>query len=184
MSSIPEASLSILASNLTTTPWSLLCIVVVGGTIYYASPMRLTSVLVTALADTEKTYLATVENGVLSASTEIDAAERLSVLQLKVSTIRETSLRSSLSALSALCDTFNIRRSVAVLRCLREVRKLGAYIEISNETQLREINSRSLSNHTTISLRRRATVFELEFRAMSIVGVKRNLGTAPVPQFF
>ncbi|KAJ6518990.1 hypothetical protein C8R45DRAFT_918088 [Mycena sanguinolenta] len=128
-----------------------------GVIIYYVSPMRLTRILVTALADTEKTYLAAVENGVLSVSTEIDAAERLSVLQLKVSTIRETSLRSSLSTLSALRDMFNIYRSVAVLRCLNEVRELRAYIEILNETQLREISSRSLSNRTTISLRRRGS---------------------------
>ncbi|KAJ6518996.1 hypothetical protein C8R45DRAFT_1085063 [Mycena sanguinolenta] len=159
MSSIPEASLSVLTSNSTTTPWGPLCIGVIGVFIYYASPMRLTRVLVTALADAEKTYLATVENGVLSVSTEVDAAERLSVdrLQLKVSTIRETSHRSSLSTLSALRDMFNIYRSVAVFRCLGEVHGLGAYIEISNETQLREINSRSLSNRTTISLRRRSS---------------------------
>ncbi|KAJ6518993.1 hypothetical protein C8R45DRAFT_1085059 [Mycena sanguinolenta] len=157
MSSIPEASLSILASNSTTTLWDVLCIGIIGVIIYYVSPMRLTRVLVTAIADTEKTYFAAVENGVLSVSTEIDAAERLSVLQLKVSTIRETSLRSSLSTLSALRDMFNIYRSVAVLRCLNEVRGLGAYIEISNETQLREINSRSLSTRTTISLRRRGS---------------------------
>ncbi|KAJ6518975.1 hypothetical protein C8R45DRAFT_1085037 [Mycena sanguinolenta] len=161
MASLPETSLSLLSeSNSTSPPWTftgaLLAISVAAPGLYYASPTRLTRVLVSALADAEKAYLTAAENGVVCAST-IDVAERLSVLQLKVSTLREASLRSSLSLLSTLCDTFNIRRSVAVLRCLREVRKLGAYIEISNETQLREINSRSLSNRTTISLRRRGS---------------------------
>ncbi|KAF7370465.1 hypothetical protein MSAN_00678300 [Mycena sanguinolenta] len=157
MSSIPEASLSVFASNSTPIPWGVLVASVAVAGIYFVSPMRLTRVLVIAIADAEKSYLAAVENGVLSASTEIDTGERLSMLQLKVSTIRETSLRSSLSTFSALCDMFNIRRSVAVLRCLAEVRGLGTYIEISNESQLREISSRPLSNRMTISLRQRGS---------------------------
>ncbi|KAJ6518965.1 hypothetical protein C8R45DRAFT_1116866 [Mycena sanguinolenta] len=159
MSTIPEASLSVFASNLTPIAWGLLLAGVSVAGIYYVSPIRLTRVLVIAIADAEKSYLAAVENGVLSASTEIDTGERLSVdrLQLRVSTIRETSLRSSLSTLSAFYDMFNIRRSVAVLRCLAEVHGLGTYIEISKESQLREIDSRPLSNRTTISLRRRGS---------------------------
>ncbi|KAJ6518969.1 hypothetical protein C8R45DRAFT_1065811 [Mycena sanguinolenta] len=161
MSTLPETSLSLLSeSNSTSPPWTftgaLLAISVASACLYYASPPRLMRVLVSGLADAEKAYLAAAENGVVCAST-VDVAERLSVLQLKVSTLREASLRSSLSLLSTLYDTFSLRRSVAIVRCLGEVRELGAYIEISNETLLREINSRSLLNRTTISLRRRGS---------------------------
>ncbi|KAF7370443.1 hypothetical protein MSAN_00676000 [Mycena sanguinolenta] len=152
---ISEVSFSILATNSTSTPWGLLLVGLVGGMIYYTSPMRLTRVLVAAIAHTEKTYLTAAENGVFCASTDKDAAERLSILQLKVSTIRETSLRNSLSPLSILFDMFNISRTIAVLRCLSEVRGLETYIEISNECQLREIDSRHLSHHISIFLRRR-----------------------------
>ncbi|KAF7370457.1 hypothetical protein MSAN_00677500 [Mycena sanguinolenta] len=125
--------------------------------LYYASPARLTGVLVSALADTERAYLVAVENGVLCGLADSDTAQRLAVSQLKVSVIRETSLRSSLSTFSALCDMFNIRRTVVILRCLGEVRELGTHIEISNETQLREV-SHPLSNRKTISLRRRGSL--------------------------
>ncbi|KAJ6518955.1 hypothetical protein C8R45DRAFT_1204247 [Mycena sanguinolenta] len=157
MSSIPEASLAFLTSNpsSTSTPWGLILTGVVAAGLYYASPTRLTCVLVSALADTEKTYLTAVENGLLCASTDVDMAKRLSVLQLEVSALRETSLRSSLSHVSALCDMCNIHRSVTILRCLAEVRELGTYIEISNESRLREIDSRLFCNRATISLRRR-----------------------------
>ncbi|KAF7328651.1 hypothetical protein MSAN_02473700 [Mycena sanguinolenta] len=127
-------------------------------------PMRLTHVLVSSLADVENAYLTGVENGigVLCASTDVGVAERLAVLQLKVSTLREASLRSSLSPLSFLSDTFNICRFITVLRCLREVRGLKTYIEISLEFQRRELASASesccqcpLANRAGISLRRR-----------------------------
>ncbi|KAF7328648.1 hypothetical protein MSAN_02473400 [Mycena sanguinolenta] len=161
MSTIPETSLSILSqSNPPSTTWTftgiLLAISAATAAVYYASPTHLTRVLVSALADTEKAYFAAAENGVLCVSTA-DVAERLSILQLKVSALREASLRSSISLLFTLCDTFNVRRSFAVLRCLGEVRELGTHIEISNETQLREINSHPLSDRTTISLRRRGS---------------------------
>ncbi|KAF7370454.1 hypothetical protein MSAN_00677100 [Mycena sanguinolenta] len=127
MSTIPDASLSILASysSSTLTPWGLVLTGIAAASLCYASPTRLTPVLVSALADTEKIYLTAVENGVLCASVDVDMTERLSVLQLEVSTLRETSLRSSLSPLSVLCDMFNIRRSIAILRCFVEVHGLG-----------------------------------------------------------
>ncbi|KAJ6518966.1 hypothetical protein C8R45DRAFT_918062 [Mycena sanguinolenta] len=131
MSNIPETSFSVLAQcNSTATPWGLLSIGVVGATIYYTSPLRLTRVLIAALADTEKKHLAAVENGVFCVSTDVDVAERLALLQLKASTLHETSLRSSLTPLSTLYDMFNLRRSVTVLRCLGEVRRIGTFIEV------------------------------------------------------
>jgi hypothetical protein len=66
--------LSILASglSLSSTPWAATVVlsVVVGaaGTIHYASPQRLTRILVEAMADVKKAYLETVENGALCAS--------------------------------------------------------------------------------------------------------------------
>ncbi|KAF7370451.1 hypothetical protein MSAN_00676800 [Mycena sanguinolenta] len=164
MSTLPETSLSLLSQSDSTSPPSkitgiVLLLALVAAALYYVSPARLTRVLVSALANVENAYLKGVENGfVLTADTEI--AERLSVLQLKVSMLREISLHNFVSPLSAFYDMFNIRHSVRVLRCLAEVRGLKTIIEISHEAQLREIASESrcqcpVANRTTISLRRR-----------------------------
>ncbi|KAJ6518971.1 hypothetical protein C8R45DRAFT_918067 [Mycena sanguinolenta] len=128
MSAIPETSLSLLSQSNSPSPprtftGILLAISVAAVALYYASPTRLIRVLVCALADVENAYLAGVENG-LAFSADKDVAARLSVLQLKVSTLHELSLRSSLSLFSTLYDTFNIRRSVAVLHCLHGVGNL------------------------------------------------------------
>ncbi|KAJ6518967.1 hypothetical protein C8R45DRAFT_1116874, partial [Mycena sanguinolenta] len=155
MSTLPETSLSLLLQSNSLSPsWTstgiLFAISIAATGLYYVSPSRLTHVLVSALANVERAYLASVENGFVPAA---DVTERLAILQLKVSTLRENSLRNSLSPLPLflLSDTLNIRRSVTVLRCLAE---------ISNESQLREIApvvgcQCPLANHASISLRRR-----------------------------
>ncbi|KAJ7300853.1 hypothetical protein DFH08DRAFT_946251, partial [Mycena albidolilacea] len=66
MPSLPEASLSIIASDLpvNSTPWAVgggLSMMIVAA--YYASPQRLTHVLVDAMTDVKKKYLEAVENG-------------------------------------------------------------------------------------------------------------------------
>jgi hypothetical protein len=81
MFAVPEASVSILASESPTSPmtWASgggLFLVVAAGSIYCASPLRLTRVLVTAVAETEKTYLQALETGLLSPS-DINTAELL-----------------------------------------------------------------------------------------------------------
>ncbi|KAJ7880041.1 hypothetical protein B0H14DRAFT_3858294 [Mycena olivaceomarginata] len=145
MPSLPEASLSIIASDLpvNSTPW------VVGGglslmigTAYYASPQRLTRVLVDTMADVKKKYLEAVENGVLCAS-DAHTAGTFSSLQLEVSTIRQASLHSSLSHYAMLCD-FLKGRTFSILRCIHELHELGTHIEILKESQRREITSRRL----------------------------------------
>jgi hypothetical protein len=88
MSSLPEleACLSILPSALpapgtdttnTAVLIALVILVVAAGIVHYASPPRLTRVLVTAIAHVEKIYLEALELGLLSAS-DIDTAEMLS----------------------------------------------------------------------------------------------------------
>jgi hypothetical protein len=52
-------------------------LVIAAGIVHYASPPRLTRVLITAIANLEKTYLEALETGLLSAS-DIDTAEMLS----------------------------------------------------------------------------------------------------------
>jgi hypothetical protein len=154
MSSLPEleACLSILPSTLpapgsainTTIFGVLLMLVVAAGIIHYASPPRLTRVLVTAIANLEKTYLEALETGLLSAS-DIDTAEMLSTcapctlhpyyfqsldsLQLKGSKIREASLRNSLSHSGTLREFFG-GHTFTLLRCIREVRVLETHIEV------------------------------------------------------
>ncbi|KAJ7117830.1 hypothetical protein C8R44DRAFT_879367 [Mycena epipterygia] len=100
-----------------------------------ASPMRLTRLLVAAIKDAEKTYLDAIEAGILSKS-DVDAAAILSSLQIKVSTIRQESLRNSLSTRQEFRE-FCKGRSITILKCIREVRKFEADIEILNEEHLR-----------------------------------------------
>jgi hypothetical protein len=85
MSSLPEleACLSLLSwvlpapGNTNTTILILVLAFVAAGIMHYASPLRLTRVLVTAIASVEKIYLDALETGLLSAS-DIDTAEMLS----------------------------------------------------------------------------------------------------------
>jgi hypothetical protein len=80
-----EACLSILpsalpapGSTINTTIFGVVFILVIAaGIVHYASPPRLTRVLVTAISNVEKTYLDALETGLLSAS-DIDTAEMLS----------------------------------------------------------------------------------------------------------
>ncbi|KAJ7716129.1 hypothetical protein B0H16DRAFT_1476932 [Mycena metata] len=89
--------------------------------IYYASPMRLTNVLVAAIHDVERTYFDALDarNSVLSA---------VYSLRLKVSVIRETTLRNSLSQHVAFRE-FLKGRTFALFECIEEVRVLQIQIE-------------------------------------------------------
>ncbi|KAJ7880018.1 hypothetical protein B0H14DRAFT_3434758 [Mycena olivaceomarginata] len=71
MPSLPEAFRSLLAADsLVLTSWVVAggVLLIGAGSFHYASPQRLTRVLSEAMADVERTYLETVENGALSAS--------------------------------------------------------------------------------------------------------------------
>ncbi|KAJ7819008.1 hypothetical protein B0H13DRAFT_1921943 [Mycena leptocephala] len=163
MSSLPElqACLSILPSALpapgstNTTTVILVLAFVAAGIIHYVSPLRLTRVLVAAIANVEKTYLEALETGLLSAS-DIDTAEILSSLQLKVSKIREASLRNSLSHSETLREFLN-GHTFTLLRCIREARVLETHIEILKENQLREDSLHLSGNRIvrSVCLRRR-----------------------------
>ncbi|KAJ7931599.1 hypothetical protein B0H13DRAFT_1857583 [Mycena leptocephala] len=131
---LPDAALSILASDLpdhstaTAVAAILLIAVITAALLYYVSPMRLTRVLVAAIVATEKTYLEALETGLLSAS-DVHTAEMLSTLELKVSAIREGTLRNSLSLGSTLRE-FCAGRTFTLLRCIREVHELETHIEL------------------------------------------------------
>ncbi|KAJ7917586.1 hypothetical protein B0H13DRAFT_1870252 [Mycena leptocephala] len=147
----PDTSLSILASNLPDTSRTKFMIVVLVvsviplALIYYLSPMRLTGVLVAAIASIEKIYLEALETGSLSAS-DINTAVMLSTLQLKVSEIREASLRNSLSLRSILREFLN-GHPFALLRCIREILK---------ESELREDTLHPFTDRVrSVCLRRR-----------------------------
>ncbi|KAJ7815001.1 hypothetical protein B0H13DRAFT_2381351 [Mycena leptocephala] len=148
-----EACLSVLPSALpahgtdttnTAVLIALVIFVVAAGIVHYTSPLRLTRVLITAIANVEEIYLEALETGLLSAS-DIDTVEMLSTLQLKVSKIREASLRNSLSHSGTLREFFG-GRTFTLLRCIREVRVLEIHIEILKETQLREDSLHPFAN--------------------------------------
>ncbi|KAJ6527246.1 hypothetical protein DFH09DRAFT_164055 [Mycena vulgaris] len=160
MSSLSETSLSLLASapppSSTASKVLLVGIVItlVLCTIYYASPMHLTRVLVATIAHTETIYLEALEAGVLSNS-DVHTAEIMFSLQLKVSYLREASLRHSLSY-STTVSAFLKGRTLTLLQCIREVRALETRIEILKEEQLRVLDSRIGAG--TVSLRRRRPI--------------------------
>ncbi|KAJ7851578.1 hypothetical protein B0H13DRAFT_2399567 [Mycena leptocephala] len=150
MPSISEPSLSILAlppPGSTKVVVLVLGVIVATAIIHYASPMRLTRVLVATIAATEQSYLEAIETGLLSPY-DVDTAEMLSScidpllwsphlfeisasLQLKVSNIREATLIDSRSDWKALRG-FLRGCALTILRFIWEVRDLEAYIEVIN----------------------------------------------------
>ncbi|KAJ7491973.1 hypothetical protein FB451DRAFT_1388415 [Mycena latifolia] len=133
MSCLSGTTLSLLASApppTSTTKSILLGALVftaVAYIVYYASPACLTPILVTAIAETEKTYLEAMEAGVLPKS-DADTAATLTGLQIKVSNIREATLRHSLSYRATL-GAFLTGHSFTVFHCIRDVRRLEIHIE-------------------------------------------------------
>ncbi|KAJ7117786.1 hypothetical protein C8R44DRAFT_879323 [Mycena epipterygia] len=98
--------------------------------IHLASPIRLTRVLLVAIGNIEKTYAEAIEAGVLCKS-DVDTELMLLTLEIKVSQIREATLRDSLSTWRALLEFFK-GRTFTVRNCIREVCGLEAHIEKNN----------------------------------------------------
>ncbi|KAJ7117777.1 hypothetical protein C8R44DRAFT_738652 [Mycena epipterygia] len=161
MSALSETTLSVLASappTSTTAKINIGVVILALATfiIYCASPMHLTCVLVAAIKDAEETYLEAIETGALSKS-DVHITAMMTSLQIKVSTIREASLRNSLSLCGALGAFFK-GRSFTILKCIREVGDLEAHIEILKEEHLRDPASLALGTVArTVSLRQRPT---------------------------
>ncbi|KAJ6518961.1 hypothetical protein C8R45DRAFT_1204251 [Mycena sanguinolenta] len=123
--------------------------------IHCASPIQLTRSMVSAIAAVEHKYLAAVESGLLSESDINQTGSLLSILQDKVSTMREASLRCSLSWRATLRD-FLTGRTFTVLQCIWEARNLQTHIEILGEVKLRtKLRANNLHPLQTVSLRRR-----------------------------
>ncbi|KAJ7252605.1 hypothetical protein C8J57DRAFT_1474228 [Mycena rebaudengoi] len=104
---------------------------------HHISPTRLTQLLVALMHETDTIYIRAVEAG-LSPS-DVDPAEALSKLQIKVSELHEESLRNSLSTWKMLAE-FLQGRSLVLYQCIRDVQDLKTRIEISKEEQLRNLN--------------------------------------------
>ncbi|KAJ7491956.1 hypothetical protein FB451DRAFT_1216463, partial [Mycena latifolia] len=163
MSSLSETSLSLLAPAPPPTSTAaniLLGALVLTATAYvvrYASPTRLTRVLVAAIAETEKTYLEAIEAGVLPKS-DADKAATLArcvhACLIRVSSIREATLRHSLSYRAAL-GAFLTGHTFTILHCIRDVRRLETRIEILKEARLRSSDPASGSAMRMVSVRRR-----------------------------
>ncbi|KAJ6527204.1 hypothetical protein DFH09DRAFT_1094872 [Mycena vulgaris] len=156
MSSLSETSLTILASTPPTSSttnkvlFGVFVLTMAACIVHYASPMRLTRVLVAAIAEAEKTYLEAVEAGVLS-KYDVHMGGTLTSLRFKVSHIRETSLRNSLSYRTAFCE-FIKGRTLTLLQCIGEVRGVETHIEILKEEQLRDFYPHIGAVTVTLSL--------------------------------
>ncbi|KAJ7224093.1 hypothetical protein GGX14DRAFT_556985 [Mycena pura] len=131
MSTISESSLSLVASTLPqssstqTMLLGFLTLAFAGSIMYCASPMRLTNVLVAAMANAEKTYLEALEIGAL----DFHTVEMMASLQSKVSSIRETTLRNSLSRRTALGQFLTVH-IFTLVQCIHEIRGLETHIEV------------------------------------------------------
>jgi hypothetical protein len=122
---------------------------VAAATIHYASPQRLTEVLITALSKAENTYVEVLQMGLLSV-TETEALYmyvrslsisrlftgvlnsffQLSVsLQHKVSTIHVATMLDSLSWRAGLQGFFK-GRTLTILSCIREVQGFETQIKV------------------------------------------------------
>ncbi|KAJ7846411.1 hypothetical protein B0H14DRAFT_2584236 [Mycena olivaceomarginata] len=152
MAVITEQPISTLTSILPTK--LLIAFLVIAGTtmtIYSMLPLRLADTLITLIAEAEETYIEAHRMGILSAAD----TEMLAILQLEVSTVTESALRSSLSWRAALRD-FLHGRTFTLLWWIREVKQFETHIklwpQILKESQLRtEINL----NPRAVFLRRR-----------------------------
>ncbi|KAJ7252589.1 hypothetical protein C8J57DRAFT_1661673 [Mycena rebaudengoi] len=132
---------------------SILVLAITCGIVHCIWPMRLTSILVASIAETENLYYDSIEAGELTG--DVDTEKKLLSLQKKVLEIREDSLRNSLSAWKTLGDFFK-GRSITLLRCADEIQRFQTHIEILKETRLRiPLASASPGTALAMSLRRR-----------------------------
>ncbi|KAJ6488077.1 hypothetical protein DFH09DRAFT_1105772 [Mycena vulgaris] len=126
----------------------VLVLTMVAYIVHYVSPMRLTRVLVAAIADTEKMYLVALEEGVLSKS-DIRTAETLASLQVK-------------AALSLCSNVSEVRRLETDIEIMKErwLRDLDTHIGVGTATRMRllfatvRIQGLRMSGSTEIGARR------------------------------
>ncbi|KAJ6581747.1 hypothetical protein B0H19DRAFT_1251923 [Mycena capillaripes] len=130
MPAIPEVPISIVASDLPIKALAaIIIVIVVAVIIHYASPKRLTDVLIVAIAELKKTYVKALDTGHISAS----ETERFNALKRKVSAIEKETLDDSRSYLGTICG-FLKGRIFTVILCIWEVEDLGTEIKIQSLT--------------------------------------------------
>ncbi|KAJ7224100.1 hypothetical protein GGX14DRAFT_648466 [Mycena pura] len=161
MSSISQSLAAAVPALPHTSVQTILVIVALGiaGGAYYASPPRLTRVMVAAIAAAEQAYVEALQTGALSPTdVHADIAEKMFNLQTKVSTIRGTTLRNSLSGGAALRQ-YLTGHTFTLVRCIWEVRGLETHIEILKEARLRDTYASEFSTAIRAVLRRRCKLF-------------------------
>ncbi|KAJ6581704.1 hypothetical protein B0H19DRAFT_1251884 [Mycena capillaripes] len=131
---IPEASVSVIASELPNNLSikvlvAIFIFAVIVVILHYASPQRLTDVLVDAMTKLKKTSAEALETDHLSGS-EI---ETLKTLKRKVSAVQAETLSSSRSYWKPIYNFFKFR-TLTVLVCIREVRDFEKHIKIQRLT--------------------------------------------------
>ncbi|KAJ7504229.1 hypothetical protein B0H11DRAFT_2273415 [Mycena galericulata] len=161
MSSVGGSSASLLMATLpssTAAKFVLVALVVAGIAciIRATSPVHLIHALVSSLAAVESALIQVTESGTFRREYS-SIAERLVSLQLDVSILREATLRDSLSGWAPFSQYLGFRRTLVILRCIREVRALEINIEILKELQLREfaLEVAAAAAARTIFMRRR-----------------------------
>ncbi|KAJ7860506.1 hypothetical protein B0H13DRAFT_2672057 [Mycena leptocephala] len=137
MSPIPETPISIVASallnNITIKVLVAITIIaVIAVIIHYASPQRLTDILLADMAKAKKTYL----EAHAADTTGISASEmeKLHNLQRKVSAIHVETLHNSRSHWKTFRG-FCKGRTLTVLGCIWKVRDLETQIKILKESK-------------------------------------------------
>ncbi|KAJ7507101.1 hypothetical protein B0H11DRAFT_2271626 [Mycena galericulata] len=139
------------AAKIAFITFTLACIAYI---IRVTSPAHLTRVLVSSLGAAERALLHTLELGTFRCEYAA-LAERLASLQVDVSLLREAALRDTLSYWATFWQFLKFRRTLAIFRCIQEVRALEIHIDILKEFQLRELEAATAAAARTISMRRR-----------------------------
>ncbi|KAJ7759058.1 hypothetical protein B0H16DRAFT_1456959 [Mycena metata] len=130
MPALPDVSLPNLTVPLSpaTSTKVMIGLILIGASLHYASPTRLTHVLSDAMSSLEKVYTDLVCMQLMGLLTADDVA-RLNLLQLEVGVLRAQTLLHSLSWRATIRE-FLRGRSFTLYRCINEVRDLETHFRV------------------------------------------------------
>ncbi|KAJ7759045.1 hypothetical protein B0H16DRAFT_1456947 [Mycena metata] len=143
MPALPDLSLSNLTAPLSPATSTKMMVVItglilIGASLRYASPTRLTHILSDGMSNLEKVYADMICAGLphlLTAEEVGHLSLSLRVLQLKVDKLKTENLRNSLSWHATICE-FLKGRSITLFCCIQEVRDLETRIKILEREHL------------------------------------------------
>ncbi|KAJ7759098.1 hypothetical protein B0H16DRAFT_1720518 [Mycena metata] len=158
MPSLPDGSLSILASPLPPATAAKIILVAIGlllivTLLYYASPTRLTRVLSDAMSNLHKVFREVSSAGLLGLLTPEDIQTVVStyqMLRVEVGQVQKETRRNSTSWGTSLSSVF-AGHSVSLFRCIEKVQDFERHLQLLQEDHRNQTNSLPLSFATGVS---------------------------------